>query len=253
MVPELKMVEIEINHHCNRACVYCPNSVTERKEKGEMDPELFESLMQQLVDMNYKGSISYEFYNEPMLAKNVYLFVEMTRKYLPENRIDFYTNGTLLDRKSFDRFMSLGVSRFIVTKHKGEGAYVFDETFASLNDQEKSKVIYQNYMDLKLTNRGGAVDAGPKGALKLVPCLIPSFLVTITVLGNVLPCFEDYHEEMIMGNIDEKPLKEIWASEAFQKLRKDLAFGKRHAHSPCDKCNRNQNTFSKEFHESKKD
>jgi radical SAM protein with 4Fe4S-binding SPASM domain len=250
MVPELKMVEIEINHHCNRACVYCPNSVTERKSKGEMDPELFEKLMNQLVDMKYKGSISYEFYNEPMLAKNLYWFVETTRKHLPTNRIDFYTNGTLLDRKSFDRLMGLGVSRFIVTKHKGEGKYVFDETFSSLTEAEKAKVIYQDHRELKLTNRGGAVDAGPKGNFDLAPCLIPSFLVTITVLGNVLPCFEDYHEEMVMGNIGDQHLRTIWANEKFQKLRKNLAFGRRHAHSPCDKCNR---TYGKDLNGSKKD
>lgn len=253
MVPELKMVEIEINHHCNRACVYCPNSVAERKEKGEMDQELFEKLMQQLVDMNYKGSISYEFYNEPMLAKNLYWFVETTQKYLPASRIDFYTNGTLLDRSSFDKLVNLGVNRFIVTKQKGEEKYIFDETYASLNSEEKSLVTYQQYTDLKLTNRGGAVDAGAKGSFHLLPCLIPSFLVTITVLGNVLPCFEDYHEEMIMGNIGNDHLKSIWANEKFQKMRKNLAFGNRHAYSPCDKCNRTQNLLNKDLHGSKKD
>lgn len=248
MITDLKMVEIEINHHCNRACVYCPNSVAERKEKGEMDAALFEKLMTQLQEMNYTGSVSYEFYNEPMLAKKLDWFVETTRKYLPKSRIDFYTNGTLLNEERFHRLLTLGVSRYIVTKHEGIDRYVFDDTYESLSDEHKKLVLYQNYTDLKLTNRGGTVDAGPKGALHLTPCYIPSFLTVITVLGNVLPCFEDFHEETIMGNIDQEHLKDIWANDKFQKFRANLRVGKRHSQSPCDKCNRIQVLYEKGVH-----
>jgi radical SAM protein with 4Fe4S-binding SPASM domain len=238
--PGLKMVEIEINHHCNRACSYCPNSVAERKEKGEMDPELFEKLMIQLSEVNYKGSISYEFYNEPMLARNFDWFVQTTRRYLPENRIDLYTNGTLLSMKKFKQYIEYGVSRFIVTKHEGISHYVFDEVYANLSSLEKELVIYQTHHDLKLTNRGGVVDAGPRGTAHLTPCFIPEYLLVVTVLGNVLPCFEDFHEENIMGNIGETHLKDIWTSEPFKKFRHNLKLGQRHLLSPCNKCNRIQ-------------
>lgn len=240
LTPELKMVEIEINHHCNRACSYCPNSVAERKEKGEMDPELFEKLMIQLAEVNYKGSISYEFYNEPMLAKNFDWFVKTTRQYLPENRIDLYTNGTLLNMSKFKKCLANGISRFIVTKHEGITNYIFDEVYSNLSEQEKKLVIYQTHNDLKLTNRGGVVDAGPKETAHLTPCFIPEYLLVVTVLGNVLPCFEDFHEENIMGNIGETHLKDIWTSEPFKKFRHNLKLGQRHTLSPCNKCNRIQ-------------
>ncbi|HLW57092.1 MAG TPA: SPASM domain-containing protein [Bacteriovoracaceae bacterium] len=238
--PELKMVEIEINHHCNRACSYCPNSVASRKEQGEMRPELFEKIMQELAANHYQGSISYEFYNEPMLAKNFNWFVQTTRKYLPNNRIDLYTNGTLLTLKRFKQILNDGVSRFIVTKHEGIDHYVFDKTYEQLSDEEKSVVIFQSYKDLKLTNRGGVVQAGPDGVLPLTPCLIPEFLLVVTVLGNVLPCFEDFHEENIMGNIEKKSLKEIWENEKFKTFRQNLRKGLRHLESPCKNCNRLQ-------------
>ena len=238
--PELKMVEIEINHHCNRACSYCPNSVATRKEQGEMEPLLFEKIMKELALNAYQGSISYEFYNEPMLAKNFEWFVKTTRQYLPHNRIDLYTNGTLLNLEKFRTIRSLGVSRFIVTKHQGIESYLFDHTFASLSDEEKSVVLYQSYKDLNLTNRGGTVKAGPENPLHLTPCLIPEFLMVVTVLGNVLPCFEDFHEENIMGNIGELSLAEIWEGEKFKDFRSHLKKGLRHLESPCKNCNRLQ-------------
>lgn len=238
--PELKMVEIEINHHCNRACSYCPNSVAARKEKGEMDPLLFVKIMKQLSLNQYQGSISYEFYNEPMLAKNFEWFVQTTRQHLPHNRIDLYTNGTLLSLDKFRAFQQLGISRFIVTKHEGIKDYLFDETYAKLTAEEKSVVIYQSYKDLKLTNRGGMVKAGPAQALHLTPCFIPEFLMVITVLGNVLPCFEDFHEENIMGNLDTEALIDIWENTKFKFFRNNLRKGLRHLESPCKNCNRLQ-------------
>jgi len=245
-IPELKMVEIEINHQCNRSCSYCPNSVASRKEQGEMSPELFEKLMQDLKDMNYQGSISYEFYNEPMLAKNLHWFVQTTRAFLPKSRIDFYTNGTLLSLEKFQQLRKEGVTRFIVTKHQGEKKYLFDQTYMNLSEEEKSIVIFQSYKDLKLTNRGGLVNAGPASPAYLTPCFIPSFLLVVTVLGNVLPCFEDFPAEKILGNINEKHLKDIWGSEEFAAFRKKLSKALRHDEKPCDKCNRIQVLYNKE-------
>ena len=39
------VVEIEINHHCNRRCSYCPNAITERKTKGQMSLEFFKKII----------------------------------------------------------------------------------------------------------------------------------------------------------------------------------------------------------------
>ena len=237
---KLKMVEIEINHRCNKACSYCPNSVTERTEKGEMEPALFEKLMLDLRSFDYRGSISYEFYNEPMLAKNLLWFVETTRKYLPYSRIDFYTNGTLLNLEKFRKLTKLGVNKFIVTKHEGISNYLFYETFKNLTPEEKELVIYQTYKDLKMTNRGGLVQAGPKEAAHLTPCYIPEFLIAVTVKGNVLPCFEDYHQLNVMGNIKESPLTDILNNSLFSNFRHDLRLGLRHKQDPCFNCNRTQ-------------
>ncbi len=236
----LKMVEIEINHHCNKACSYCPNSVSERKNTGEMSEELFLKLMHDLVAMNYEGSISYEFYNEPMLAKKIMWFVATTRKYLPKSFIYFYSNGTLLNNEKFHQLVELGVDRFVITKHEYTPQLVFDKVYESLSSELKNKVQYQNYTDLKFTNRGGIVKAGPDEIPALTPCYLPSFLTVITVNGSVLPCFEDFHEEQVMGNIEKDQLQDIWNNEKFTHFRTQLKRGQRHLHSPCQNCNRLQ-------------
>lgn len=232
-------VEIEINHDCNRACVYCPNSMTERKSKGHMPESTFLAILNQLRAIHYCGRISYHFYNEPLLSPNLDRYVSLTKEFLPNCRIELYTNGTLLSRERFDALLKFGVDKFTVTKHHGKDEYLFDQVFASLSPIERKKVKFQNFRDLLFTSRGGLLKVGyvkTKPPLPL-PCYIPASVIVITVNGDVVPCFEDYHEENSMGNVLVNPLPEIWHSEKYKKFRDDLKANKRSEHPVCRSCN----------------
>jgi radical SAM protein with 4Fe4S-binding SPASM domain len=211
----------------------------ERKSQGQMSEALFMNILEQLRAVDYRGRISYHFYNEPLLSPNLDRFVELTRAILPASWIEIYTNGTLLTEARLMKLLALGVDKFTITKHHGIKNFGFDEVFGKLSPAIQSKIKYQGYKELLLTSRGGLVRAGRpqvKPPLDL-PCLIPSSLLVITVTGNVVPCFEDYTELNVMGNITEKPLLEIWNSERYQKFRADLKLKKRSAYPVCKDCN----------------
>ncbi len=231
-------LEIEINSQCNRSCSYCPNSVSKRKEEGEMKPELFLKIMTDLQAISYAGSLSFQFYNEPLLALKLDWFVETARSYLPRSKFLLYSNGTLLTIDRFRTLRKLGINKFIVTKHASVGSFEFERTWVMMREEEKTSVDYRHYTDLTLTNRGGAVNAGPQNIPPLLPCFIPEFLTVITVKGHVLPCFEDYHQELIMGDVSTEPLKDIWNSKKYSLFRSNLKKGLRHLEGPCKKCNR---------------
>ncbi len=78
----------------------------------------------------------------------------------------------------------------------------------------------------------------------LMPCQISQNMMTITVKGNVLPCFEDFNEKNIMGNIFRENLKDIWNNEKYKDFRSKLATGLRHKFSICHACNRTQVLFN---------
>ncbi|MEK7357291.1 MAG: SPASM domain-containing protein [Bdellovibrionota bacterium] len=234
-------VEIEINHHCNRACSYCPNSILKRKNTGEIDPEIYLKLMRELRDQGFSGRISYDFYNEPMLHSNFDEIVGMTREHLPTSPIVLYTNGTLLTRERFSRLVERGISEFIVTRHEadiGKDRYVFDQVYQDLNEADKKRVRYRDYSTIRLSNRGGTLKHLGEDGLPLRPCYVPTHVVTVTVSGNILPCFEDFHEEMVMGNLRENSISEIWNSEKYRQMRKELRAGVRHTRGPCKTCNK---------------
>jgi radical SAM protein with 4Fe4S-binding SPASM domain len=237
-------VEIEINSACNMACSYCPNSVEQRKEKGQMSVETYTLIMDQLVELNFQGRISYDFYNEPMLCTNLELFVEMTNTKLPKSKIIIYTNGTKLTEEKLKELVSLGVCEFVVTEHESEqrGHDFFTSVYKNMDPKFKPYVLFQKHSEIQLFNRGGVLPH--LGAAEvLLPCQIPANIMTITVKGNVLPCFEDFHQNHEMGNVHDTHLRDIWAGEKFEQFRKDLARGLRHKYEACKGCNRTEVLF----------
>lgn len=233
-------IEVEINHHCNKACSYCPNSLSKRKETGHFSDELFELLLSQLQDINYKGRVSFHFYNEPLLSPNLEEYVYLTKNKLPETYIDIFTNGTLLTEKRFRKLIEAGVDKFTVTKHENSKRYVFDETYKNLSDEDKKAVKYQQHEKLIFTNRGGILDGvgfHKKDPPFALPCFIPMSSLVVTVDGNIIPCYEDFDQKNEMGNIKDTHIKDIWNSEGYRHFRNSLKEGRRAMFDVCKTCN----------------
>jgi radical SAM protein with 4Fe4S-binding SPASM domain len=235
-----KIVEIEINSQCNLACSYCPNREFERKEKGEMSLENYDLILDQLEEMGFVGRLSHEFYGEPTLHPDFEEILRRTKKKLPDTKIELYTNGTKLTREKLITLYECGVDEFIITKHIGIKKLLVEDFKEDLSPTIQKAIRFQEHSALKKTNRGGALPDIGGGAEHLLPCMIPDFLVTITVEGNILPCFEDFFQNHEMGNLFQTPLKEIWNSEEYKKLRRDLKKGLRHHYKTCAGCNRIQ-------------
>lgn len=232
-------IEIEINSDCNLSCAYCPNGKSERIEKGHMEPEVFEQLMKQLQKQDFAGRISYHFYNEPLLSPNLTKFVAMAKSYLPKARSVLYTNGTHLNEAKIQELYDAGLYRFNITEHHQTKLtnldYLTDKDgFKKTNDRLK----LSSYKTLPLTNRGGAVKAGARISEPLTtPCFIPRCVLVVSVLGNVIACYEDYFQKHVMGNITETDIMEIWNSEKYANFRDQLKEGKRSLFEVCKTCN----------------
>ena len=213
VIPELQAVEIEINHACNRKCSYCPNSLEERKTKGRMSRELYSRILENLAEISFAGRLSYDFYNEPLLHPDLPYFVEKTKQKLPGVEVHLYSNGTLLTEEKFHQLLNVGVDLFIITRHEedmNKAHYAFDEVFSRMLPEQKAKVRYRNHTDLHLVNRGGLLTHLGAEGLPLHPCHLPSHMMTITVDGRILSCFEDFREEKVFGDLKSQKLIDIW-------------------------------------------
>lgn len=232
--PSFSVVEVEVNSRCNRRCGYCPVSTLPTPQVPTfMDREVFVTLLVQLSLVSFAGRLSYHFYNEPLLRRDLEDFVAQARAALPLAHQVLYTNGDFLSPQRHSALKEAGIDRFIVTRHDNSEFPAYDDVLVLTPDQ------------LVLTNRGGAVPhiASRNSKCDALPCWAPTEMLIVTAIGDVLLCYEDAQRRHIQGNIMRNTLSEIWNNEHFAVLRARLASGERaSAAGICLRCNNSAHT-----------
>lgn len=210
-----QVVEVEVNSRCNRRCSYCPQAYDWfRKPDRRMDRSLFEAIITQLAEIRFAGRLSFHMYNEPLLHPGLEDLVAHARTRVPLAWLVVYTNGDRLDDRRYSALMDAGIDHFLVTRHSGP----------PLPARPFQRV--RRLGDFMMSNRGGLVGAPVTSRL---PCFGPSEMMMIHHDGAVVLCHEDAAEQRVMGWADRQPLKEIWSSPEFVRLRHLLEAGERGA------------------------
>lgn len=57
------------------------------------------------------------------------------------------------------------------------------------------------------------------------PCIRPWVIVSVLWDGRVVPCCYDFDAKVVLGNINDQSIKEIWNAEPMKKLRQGLMEG----------------------------
>lgn len=228
-VPEwFEVVELEVNSMCNRVCGYCPVAVLPKVPPVPkvMPDEVLERALAELESIGFDGRISYHFYNEPLVRKDLERVVGRVRAVLPAAFQLLYTNGDLLTDSRQAALMEAGLDHTLVTRHE-PGAY-----------PERPDQTIQWSHELVLTNRAGILT----GVAQLErpsaqPCFAPTDMCVIAANGDVLMCCDDARRTQVFGNVLHQSIEEIWYSERFVGLRRLLQAGRRAEASPsCAKC-----------------
>lgn len=231
------MVEIETQTNCNRSCSYCPNNIYSRQFR-QMEMPLIKKILNELSCMGFKGRLSFHFYNEPLLDNRLPSIIRLSRTLIPRSRIVIYTNGDFLNLDLFRELLQCGCDLLLVTEQ--ENASHDFRWVEQLSLWERDHLFYQTYKNPEIlyTNRGGLLPhvAEIKEPL-CVPCTAPSTTCVISAEGNVVLCYEDYLERIVMGNVCEDTIENIWNSSPFRQIRTKLAIGDRTVTELCKACN----------------
>jgi molybdenum cofactor biosynthesis enzyme MoaA len=114
-------IEISESGTCNRTCSFCPRSTVGFVDKKEfISNDLHRKLCTELHELNYKGTIRYSGFVEPMLDKNIYNLIKMARDYLPESNIELVTNGDPLNLKRLKKLFENGLNKILISSYDGK-------------------------------------------------------------------------------------------------------------------------------------
>ena len=241
-------IEISESGTCNRSCSFCPRSAANFIDKKEfITNKLHEKLCVELKDLNYKGTIRYSGFVEPMLDKNIFNLINMVRNYLPESNIEMVTNGDPLNLKRLKKLFESGLNKILISAYDGKvESEELEDLCVQANLNEKQYIVRHRYYSededfgITLSNRSGLMaDAEFKiDALKeplKKPCYIPSYTFFLDYQGDVLMCPHDWGKKVILGDLNKEKLKDIWFSKRFMGIRKMLNKSNRNF-TPCNVC-----------------
>ena len=217
-------VDVEISSACNRSCPYCPRVDTNTR----LTTKMFNSIVDQLSDMGFKGRFTPSVYNEPLLDKRLYGLLRYAKSKLKDSKILIYTNGDFLTEEKVETLEKIGVSEIRATIH-------IPTTVIQANKLKSIKNPILNitdYRDLKnvFWNRGGLINL--HNETKLKRCSIVDSLI-IRSNGLVALCCNDIHFNYVLGDIYKEPLSEIW--KMYGQLRKNIRKGEFNL-SICQRC-----------------
>lgn len=247
-LPLPSIVELSASGICNRTCSFCPRSDPSYPNVEEfMDLRLTEKLSTQLASINFSGLVIFSGFVEPLLDKNIFDHIALLREHLTDARIEIVTNGDMLNKERLIRLFTSGLSTLLISVYDTkEDADRFEEMCRGVGLQDHQFVIRNRYLPeeqdfgITLNNRAGMMDntvfkrPSLQEPLKK-PCFYPSYNFFMDYLGDVLLCPHDWGKKMIVGNLYNQGLLEIWLSKLLMSARHRLYEGDRNF-KPCNVC-----------------
>lgn len=225
-------IEIETVNRCNGLCDFCPVSKNnDTRNYFEMTDELFESIIDQLSDINYSGKIALFSNNEPLLDDKIIERHYYARKKLPNARMHLFTNGTLLTIEKFKGLIE-SLDELIIDNYHQELNLIKPckeiEEYCEKHPELKNKVtiVLRKPQEI-LTSRGGTAPNRKKMiSYSHVKCVLPFKQIIVRPDGKVSLCCNDPLGKNTLGDLTKESILEVWNSEKFQKVRNCLYRGR---------------------------
>ncbi len=205
-----------------------------------MPEELVHKVLYELAEIEYKGLISFHFYNEIFTDKRIFSFFEKCQQLGLANYI--FTNGDYLTKDIVERLSKYNIKEFALSIYDWETEREFEERCKFLKEDLKLEEYSWEFYIIKggenFGNRAGYVQHKQE-ELPLpiaAACSKIEKKVDIRYDGSVVMCCLDYYGIHTIGNIRDQNIVDIWYGEIRKKQIMDLRKGLRKCYKLCSKC-----------------
>lgn len=230
-----KTAEIGISRICNLKCPYCPNYFLKEKLPDTIMPmSLFEKILNNFKSIGFDGFIHFHRFNEPSKV-NVEEYIRKTKEILPKAITELFTNGTLLNKERLESLQKTPLDKIIVTQQKGVKNGFIDR-LKEIPDDLLGNVETKYWDELNLVNRAGVIERLKEPLSE--PCYSIHTTFAVDSDGIVPICIDDYYRQVILGDLKQETIEEIWNKPSSRELIEKLDKGDRKDISVCKDCDR---------------
>ena len=245
-------LELNTTELCNRTCVFCPRHDPKvyPNRNLHMSVEVAESIAKRLGDEEYRGKISFTGFSENFLNKKFFDIVKIFRNHLPNNVLECNTNGDFLTEDNAKVIFNNGLNLLYVNLYDSmEQIEKFDKLFSNAKINKNQYKYRAHYKEgaIEYNNRAGNItwlgfEDSDIESLKGKPCYYPFYKMFVDYDGSVLFCCNDWGKDIVVGNLVENTLTDIWMSDKLFEIREKLKVGDRDF-TPCKDCSVNGQMF----------
>lgn len=236
------LIEIETINKCNNDCSFCPaNYKVDKRERLEMNDELFEKIINDLSDLQFSGTVSLHSNNEPLLDKKLIKREKYLREKLPFARNILFTNGILLNISNIKELEKY-IDCIVVD------VYLDDFNVYPKNIIEIEKIINKNITKIlirdknaELSTRGGLapninMEFNNNDCINEL-CFLPFSQLVVRPNGDISLCCNDVYGYYTLGNLKQNNIIEIWNNEKRKQIQNEMIKNKRKNINLCKDCN----------------
>ncbi len=234
--PPFRFLMLETVNRCNGKCSFCPANVRDEKRPYKrMTEELFSRIIDELVEINWRGTIFLQVNNEPFLDKRILDFAGEIRRKRPACKICIITNGTMLNVEKVRGLTSL-VDELVINDYSEQ--YRLSDHLAEIYKYVKGHPEEFAHMEISISRRyageilatraGNAPNKPKKNNRVSAPCIYPFTDLIIFPDGQVGLCCNDCFEVTGFGDVTQDRLMDIWTNEKFTQLRLAMRQGREH-------------------------
>lgn len=239
LYPIFEKISIECNSYCNRSCSFCTRS-TDNREKEKMPVELVYKVLYELAEIEFKGLISFHFYNEVFTDKRVFKFFEKCQDLHLNNYL--VTNGDYLTKDVVHRLSTYNIREFALSIYDWKTEEDFLSKCQTLKDTLALEEYPWDFYIIKggynFGNRAGYVQHREEKLVLpiMAACSKIEKKIDVRYDGTVVMCCQDYFGIHSIGNVKDKNITDIWYGEIKQKQINNLRTGLRKCYTLCSKC-----------------
>jgi radical SAM protein with 4Fe4S-binding SPASM domain len=253
-------VYVEPTNRCNLSCAFCPQSLEDYKERAgyweHIDIDLYRKVITEIGEMNIK-SLKLYFFGEPLLHPKIGEIVFLARQVC--NRVELTTNGMPLTELRAQELIDaeldyLRVSiydidhpelvvRNVRRLHELRGdrkkPFIYAKVF-SAEEVEKIRPRYEEIVDEigheELHSIGSDLVQFGGHTGHQIACAYPFYNLVVKSNGDVVPCCVAWEKSLVVGNVNDQTLAEIWAGEPLANIHRLHLAGRRKELAACHNC-----------------
>lgn len=230
------MVDVELTNMCNFSCSMCPVGEDRvNRPQGFMSDKTWQAILKELALCD--TPVRFVRWGEPTLHPQLYEYITDAKRHGLLTHLT--TNGRKLDVALAVRLDSI---KFSV--HTWEG--VFDVARKLYQEEHRPFITITGYGDMRIPSdccdESSYIEMRDlsQPSEKYYPCPEVFSKLSVDWDGMVTACCGDYDRKMIVGDIHENTLTEIWQCDRLNYYRRMLS-EMRHSELPlCRSCVRSE-------------